>query len=205
MLAITPPYVDYPVAQQVDAWRVEILEKIGAGSDLFLDYLFSLDIRCIQDEAVSRIRRVVEQSQFGINEFDLSIFGSARTGISLSPRGNSMFRPFCSLSDIDIVLFSQDLFDVIQCSELMKRARGGDWGVCEKKFDFYVSRGWLRPDKHAFVAAIFDLARSIQDKVFDRRIKCAVALFRSRDHYRAYLANGFTKLSNRLEIERLQL
>ena len=70
------------------------------------------------------------------------VVGSTKLGFSLDP--DTLYRPFCSESDIDVALVSSKLFDEIWRSGYDYKYSGQEWKKKEhNKFIKYLFRGWI--------------------------------------------------------------
>ena len=197
------PYVTFPSKKNALTWAKQIKEVISSETrDDFSKLVFNTEPRCVSNDGVVRLTETV--MKFTRQPFQVSIFGSARMGISLSPVKPQLFQPFGSESDLDVVLFSNDFFNELQVTHLNALSVAGTWRLKSSEDEFYISRGWYRPDKHPRARVLFEIASAIQQEVFHRRIKCAVALFRDKLHYSAYLRFAHEQLRTSLntKIER---
>jgi hypothetical protein len=90
-----------------------------------------------------RLRTAVSQ-EFSLHTNDVLVVGSGKLGFSIAP--TKQFRLFGETSDLDVVIVSDRLFDLIWKDVYQYSAQGGYW---ENFGDFrkYMFQGWIRPDK----------------------------------------------------------
>jgi hypothetical protein len=169
--------------------------------DAFLEkFLYELD-----DEDVSDLDVVQEYISFGIpyifqgneslyfdlkrtiaNHFTLSpqeiiVVGSAKLGFSIAPQ--KLFKKFDDDSDIDVVIISEELFEVYW-KELLDfnintTARTTIEDNMYQEFIAYLFKGWLRPDKFPFSykgkQEWFDFFNSISYRKYGQnKVTCAI-------------------------------
>ena len=101
------------------------------------------DCAAISSEKYFLLRRTVA-TNFNIHPNNVLIVGSGKLGFSIAPQ--KRYRPFGDSSDLDVVIVSDFLFNLIWRDIRRFMSQGGYW---ESKSDFvnYFFRGWIRPDK----------------------------------------------------------
>jgi hypothetical protein len=91
-----------------------------------------------------QLRARVAENFEGLHPNDVIVVGSAKLGFSIAP--GQRYRPFGDQSDIDIAIVSRDLFEAIWRAAFDYATTGGYWEA-RARFEHYLSRGWIRPDK----------------------------------------------------------
>ena len=97
----------------------------------------------IQPEEYFRLRSTVA-AQYDLHPNDVLVVGSGKLGFSIVPK--KRYRPFCDSSDLDVVIISERLFDIVWQDVHRYFDQGGYWEHADS-FREYLFRGWIRPDK----------------------------------------------------------
>ncbi|MDA8240808.1 MAG: hypothetical protein M0Z67_10615 [Nitrospiraceae bacterium] len=155
--------------------------------------------------------------KLGIVEKNIIIVGSAKMGFSLNPE--NFPRQFSDASDIDVVIISDKLFDIIWMTLLKwnyprRLAHLGqverDWQQYRRKEIFY---GWLMPNEIRYEGLAFpEVLKPLRDlsakwfntfqslslyPEFAARIVMG-RLYRSREHALRYHAEGLRQIYNKI-------
>jgi hypothetical protein len=164
-----------------------------------------------QPEALPRLRSHLS-SKLKSNESDIIIVGSAQVGFSLSP--DSFFRPFSDVSDIDVLIVDEKLFDTIWMAMLRwhdpRRSwldgSDGDWAKRRQKELYW---GWFTPNRIRFDGLTLpEMLRPVRDlstnwfnafrslsqyREFSRR-DVSGRLYRTWEHARLYHESGLLQI-----------
>lgn len=97
----------------------------------------------IDPDEYFRLRSVVAR-RYDLHPNDVLVVGSGKLGFSIAP--SKQYRPFSDESDLDVVIISERLFDIVWQDVHRYFNQGGYWEHANA-FQQYLFRGWLRPDK----------------------------------------------------------
>jgi hypothetical protein len=97
----------------------------------------------IQPDEYFRLRSAVA-AKYGLHPNDVLVVGSGKLGFSIAPK--KRYRHFLDSSDLDVVIISERLFDIVWQDVHRYFDQGGYWEHADD-FRTYLFRGWIRPDK----------------------------------------------------------
>lgn len=100
--------------------------------------------RCamVSDKEYQALKKHIS-SRFKVAETQILVIGSAKLGFSLSPK--KLYRSFNDRSDIDVVIVSSELFDIVWKGVYQLIQEKVYWQSFES-FKEYLFIGWMRPD-----------------------------------------------------------
>lgn len=158
-----------------------------------MPYIF----RAEEDKYYSLKREIA--TEFNVSTSNVIMVGSAKLGYSIAPK--KMWRPIHDDSDIDMVIISDQLFDLFW-RELLNfninlTYRSEKDQEMYNEFLEYFFKGWLRPDKFPFKYPSkqkwFDFFASISYKEYDKR-KVTGAIYRNEHFFKLYHEINIMKL-----------
>lgn len=125
--------------------------------------------------------------------------GSAKLGFSIAP--HQLWKPFDDLSDIDMVIVSNSVFDTfwkdLYDFNINLTVRTREEQVSYNKFRNYFFKGWIRPDFFPFSypqrKQWFEFFKSISYGEYGYR-KVTGAIFRDMDFFERYHAMNVRRL-----------
>lgn len=168
-------------------------------------------------ETLQRLREHLTKA-LGVSEKSILIVGSGRIGFSLSP--DTFPHQFSEDSDIDVIVYDEELFDKIWMAILRwhypsryaeLRHPSLDWAGKRKK-DIYW--GWLQPDKIQYDGLVFPNSlkplRDISTRwfnafqsltVYEGLSKWTISgrLYRTLEHARLYHLEGLRRIKESLQ------
>lgn len=185
----------------VDAFRQSILD--GDLAYLLEEVLLADAAAHVRSEDIQHLRRRLA-AKFGAAQDDVSVWvvGSAKLGFSITEKrlrdGTLLprYRTFSPRSDIDVVVVSPPIFDLIwrEVSAYAHRAARLPWD--SGPLGDYLVCGWLRPDHFPIRERLrrcddwWDLFRSLSSDARYGRRKVRGGLFHSSEHVKQYLSRG---------------
>jgi hypothetical protein len=120
--------------------------------------------------------------RFGVHPNQVLAVGSAKLGFSIAPK--KRYQHFHEMSDIDVAVVADSLFDRTWEAVLNYRRQVGYWEHLGK-FQEYLFQGWIRPDKlppaetFAFGKEWWEFFRELTSSGNYGRCKIAAGLYRS--------------------------
>jgi len=185
----------------VDAFRQRILD--GDLAYLLEEVLLAEAAVHVKAEDIQHLRRRLA-AKFGATQDDVSVWvvGSAKLGFSITEKrlrdGTRLprYRAFSPRSDIDVVVVSPSIFDLIwrELSAYEHRAARLPWD--SGPLGDYLVCGWLRPDHFPIRERLrrcddwWELFRNLSSDVRYGRRKVRGGLFHSSEHVKQYLSRG---------------
>jgi hypothetical protein len=185
----------------VDAFRQRILD--GDLAYLLDEVLLADSAAHVRTEDIQHLRRHLA-AKFGVAQDDVGVrvVGSAKLGFSITEKHLSdgtrlpRYRAFSPQSDIDLVVVSPPIFDLIwrELSAFAHRSPRLPWN--SGALGDYLVCGWFRPDRFPIRARLrrcddwWDLFRSLSSDARYGRRKVRGGLFHSSAHVKQYLSRG---------------
>jgi len=151
-----------------------------------------------EEDMYYSLKKVIAE-EFAVSTSNVFMAGSAKLGYSIAPK--KLWRPIQEKSDIDMVIVSNQLFDLFW-KELLDfninlTYRNEKEQEMYDEFLEYFFKGWLRPDKFPFKYPSkqkwFDFFASISYKEYDKR-KVTGAIYRSEHFFKLYHELNVKKL-----------
>jgi hypothetical protein len=140
-------------------------------------------------------------SHFNVKTSEVFMIGSSKLGFSISPKKLWIKMDENVDSDIDMVILSEQLFDIFWKDLLDFRIELTSRNECQdrnyQKFVDYFFKGWLRPDLFPFDYHNrndwFDFFNELSYKKYDKR-KVSCAVFRNEYFFKKYHTKNLNQI-----------
>lgn len=153
----------------------------------------------IDDDAVYSVKNAIA-GQYGLQAItDVFVVGSSKLGFSIAPQ--KRYRHFGQTSDIDIAIINHDLYQKVW-HEVDEYSRSGSYWPDKDRFNKYMSKGWIRPDKlpsspiFGFAAEWFRFFRSLQANRIAGEYKVSAAIYHDMEFLVRYQSEAVSKCRN---------
>jgi hypothetical protein len=133
----------YPQAieEKIARFRDDLLAQKAI--DVVRKHIIHGSCTVLSDDSYLRLRTEVA-NKYNLHPNDVLVVGSSKLGFSIAPY--KRYRHFCNMSDVDVVIVSQVLFDQLWEKVHYYVEHGGYWERFNV-FKEYLFNGWIRPDK----------------------------------------------------------
>jgi len=156
----------------------------------------------IDDDQYLELRSNVAK-QFSIHPNEVLVVGSAKLGFSTAP--HKRYRGFSDSSDIDVVIVNSKLFDDIWYLVYQSWKNKVLW-ECERDFQKYMFRGWLRPDffpasnSMAISKAWWEYFRELTASGRFGQYKLSGAIYKDWNYIEQYQSGAIAQCKENLEL-----
>ncbi|APC39647.1 hypothetical protein [Clostridium estertheticum] len=189
------------IEERLDNFKVDLKDNTMSNLQITRRH-FSFGTPYIFDKDESKYYKIKEKiaDKFLIHTDSVKMVGSAKLGFSIAP--HKLWKPLNDESDIDMVIISNDIFDLywkelFEFNNIDHTSRTEEEDKQYKKFIEYFFRGWIRPDKFPFSYSKkkewFEFFKSISYKEFGEK-KITGAIYRENYFFEKYHESNIKNL-----------
>lgn len=166
----------------VDDFKQLLLEKDA--KSIVRNHILYGKCSALNDQLYPELKNQIA-TRFDIHPNQVLVVGSAKTGFSIAP--NKRFRTFSDISDIDVCIVSDKIFEFYWLETYKKYLREPYWPNGDR-FIQYFFRGWIRPDMlpSPISKVWFEYFRELTTSSVFGPYKISAGLYKSWEHLEAY-------------------